>query len=289
MEGTDFIDRFFNDHEPYLYNFSMKQALDEGYLTNYKYFPILVELNEQELEEYIEISKKLLRFFDFETKGFKKDPIAEILLLRRKNLIHKAGNKVECFKTILLELQRTNKLKYIFSYIPEGYVVESDGSREKMLNKFLMAGHEVIPSLKMNSYTSEDQNLNDLLRGFSEGVIDLLFAMKMLDEGVDVPRAEVGIFASSTGNPRQFIQRRGRLLRKHPRKPLATIYDMVVIPRIDKVDSPFFIMERNLVHNELRRVAYFASLATNFYDSQAELEGVCRKYNLDLDTIINEL
>ena len=72
----------------------------------------------------------------------------------------------------------------------------------------------------MNSYTSEDQNLDEILKGFEEGKIEILFAMKMLDEGVDVPRAEVGVFASSTGNPRQFIQRRGRLLRKHKNKSL---------------------------------------------------------------------
>lgn len=288
-EGTIFINRFFTDEEPYIFSFSMSLALQEHYLTDYKYFPILVELNDAELEQYIEISKKLLRYFDSEKNTYSKDPMVEVLLLQRKNLIHKAANKVNCFKDILLELRRINKLKYIFSYIPEGFVTEEDGSRERMLNKFLKAANEVLPTLKMNSYTAEDQNLKDLLRGFSEGIIDLLFAMKMLDEGVDVPRAEVGIFASSTGNPRQFIQRRGRLLRRHEKKPLAYIYDMVVIPRIGKEDTPFFRMERSLVHNELRRVAYFASLAINFYDTRTELNDVCTKYNLDLDTIINEL
>ncbi len=288
-EGTEFIDTFFNDKEPYTYSFSMKEAMDNDFLCNYKYYPVIVELNEDELEEYIEISKKLLKFFDFEKGEFKKDPIVEILLLKRKNIIHKANNKIECFRNILLELKQINKLKYIFTYIPEGYVYEEDGTSERMLNKFLVAGHEMLPNLKMNSYIADGQNLNDLLRGFSEGKIDMLFAMKMLDEGVDVPRAEVGIFASSTGNPRQFIQRRGRLLRKHDDKPFATIYDMVVIPRLNDNNVELYNMERNLVQNELRRVGYFASLALNFYDSKQALEHVCFKYDLDLDTIINEL
>jgi superfamily II DNA or RNA helicase len=141
----------------------------------------------------------------------------------------------------------------------------------------------------MNSYTAEDQNLNEILRGFEDGKIELLFAMKMLDEGVDVPRAEIGIFASSTGNPRQFIQRRGRLLRKHKEKAYSTIYDMVVIPKLNGNLGELFNIERNLVKNELNRVAYFASLAMNFYDSKETLNNVCNKYNLDLDTIINEL
>ncbi len=288
-EGTDFIDSFFNDKEPYTYNFSMKEAMDKDFLCNYKYYPVIVELNEDELEEYIDISKKLLRFFDFEKGEFKKNPIVEILLLKRKSIIHKANNKIQCFKNILLELKQLHKLKYIFTYIPEGYVYDNYGGAEHMLNKFLVAGHEILPTLKMNSYIADGQNLNDLLRGFSEGKIDMLFAMKMLDEGVDLPRAEVGIFASSTGNPRQFIQRRGRLLRKHKNKPYATIFDMVVIPRLNDNNPELFNMEKNLVHNELRRVGYFASLALNFYDSKQALEQVCLKYNLDLDTIINEL
>lgn len=288
-EGTEFINNFFNDNEPYTYSFTMGQAMEMDFLTNYRYFPVLVELNEEELEKYIEISKKLLRYFDFKKGVFKNDPMVEKLLLLRKNIIHKAENKVDCFKNILLELKKLNKLKYIFTYIPEGYVYDELGNSERMLDKFLVAGHQVLPSLKMNSYIADGQNLNDLLRGFSEGKIDMLFAMKMLDEGVDVPRAEVGIFASSTGNPRQFIQRRGRLLRKHKDKPFATIFDMVVIPRLIDNNAELFNMERNLVHNELRRVGYFASLALNFYDSKQALEHVCFKYNLDLDTIINEL
>lgn len=288
-EGTDFIDAFFNDREPYTYSFSMKEAMQKGYLTDYKYYPIIVELNDEELDEYIEISKRLLRYFDFEKGVFKKDPIVERLLLKRKNIIHKANNKIECFKRIISELKQLNKLKFIFTYIPEGYSYEEDGSPERMLDKFLVAANAVVPSLKMNSYIADGQKLKDILKGFSDGRIDMLFAMKMLDEGVDVPRAEVGIFASSTGNPRQFIQRRGRLLRKHDDKPYATVYDMVVIPRLNDNNRDLFNMEKNLVKNELRRVGYFASLAMNFYDSKQALEQVCFKYNLDLDTIINEL
>nr|WP_237421217.1 DEAD/DEAH box helicase family protein [Flavobacterium sp. Sd200] len=288
-EGTDFIDSYFNDKEPYTYNFSMKEAMREGFLCDYKYYPVLVELNDDELEEYIEISKKLLRYFDFEKNEFKKDPTVERLLLKRKNIIHKASNKLNRFKEILLELQRLKKLKYVFTYVPEGFIYEEDGASERMLDKFLLAGNEVMPTMKMNSYIADGQNLKDILRGFSEGRIDMLLAMKMLDEGVDVPRAEVGIFASSTGNPRQFIQRRGRLLRKHKDKTYATIFDMVVVPRVNDNNVELFNMERSMVNNELRRVGYFASLAMNFYDSKDALDQVCAKYDLDLDTIINEL
>ena len=289
VEGTEALNKFFNDSPPYTYSFDMQKALNKGFLTEYKYFPKIVELNENEFEEYIEISKKLLKFFDFEKGQFKKDPIVEILLLKRKNIIHKAINKISCFKSILRELERENKLSYIFAYIPEGYSLDDNDEPERIMDKFIKAGVSVCPELKINSYTSDESNLKDLLRGFSEGRIDLLYAMKMLDEGVDVPRAEVGIFCSSTGNPRQFIQRRGRLLRKHPKKSFATIYDMIVIPRLSSDSSEFFNMEKNMVTNEVRRVAYFASLSMNYYDSARKLENVLNKYDINLDKIINEL
>ncbi len=289
LEGTLAIDKFFNDEPPYTYSFGMEKALQFGFLTNYKYFPKIVELTEDEFEKYVEISRQLLRLFDFEKGVFKDDPFVEILLLKRKNIIHKAHNKVDIYLEIIEELLNMDKAKYIFSYIPEGYAYDDEGNSEKILHQFLTRTHEKFPNIKMNSYTSEDQNLDEILRGFSDGKIEMLFAMKMLDEGVDVPRAEVGIFASSTGNPRQFIQRRGRLLRKHKDKTYATIYDMVVIPKLNNSIGELFNMEKNLVKNELRRVGYFASLAMNFYDSKDILEEVCQKYDLDLDTIINEL
>jgi superfamily II DNA or RNA helicase len=288
-EGTIAIDSFFNDAPPYTYNFGMEKALEYGFLTGYKYYPQIVELTEEEFDEYSEISKKLLKFFDFENGKFKDDPIVEILLLKRKNIIHKASNKLSLFSSIVGELIKNNKDRYVFAYIPEGNTQSEDGDTIKILNQYLKKIHENYPSTKMNSYTAEDQNLGEILRGFEDGKIEILFAMKMLDEGVDIPRAEVGIFASSTGNPRQFIQRRGRLLRKHKDKTFATIYDMVVIPKLNSNLGELYNIERNLVQNELRRVAYFASLAMNFYDSKDTLNEVCRKYDLDLDTIINEL
>lgn len=106
---------------------------------------------------------------------------------------------------------------------------------------------ELSPSTKCNIYTGDmdKQNRKVVLEGFAKGDIDVLLAMKCLDEGVDVPRAEIGIFASSSGNPRQFIQRRGRLLRRHPDKRYAYLYDMVVVPdfRSRHYSKEFYQME----------------------------------------------
>ncbi|MDM1530753.1 DEAD/DEAH box helicase family protein [Myroides odoratimimus] len=289
LEGTQFIDKFFNDQEPYLFSFDMKQAMDRGYLAPYYYYPVIVQLKENEFKEYVEISKQLLKYFDFEHGMFKKDPVVERLLLKRKSIIHKAENKLKSFQDILLELKQKNKLQYIFTYVPEGFRYNENGIEQRIIDEYLLSANSVLPTLKMNTYTSESETPKDILRGFEEGKIDMLLAMKMLDEGVDIPRAEIGIFASSTGNPRQYIQRRGRLLRKHRDKEVAIIYDMIVIPSITQNSPELYSFEKNMVKNELRRVGYFASLAINFYDSKDVLEHIFIKYELDLDTIINEL
>lgn len=286
-KGTDSIKNFFNDQEPFTYTYSMKDALGK-FLTEYKYYPVVVELDEEEILEYQALTKRLLRFFDFKTGKFKDHPQVQKLLLFRKSIIHKAINKIGAFTNIIAELKKENLAQYVFAYVPEGYA-RGEGKSERIIDTYIKKTAERFPDLRMNSYTAADEDLDDLLRGFSEGKIEVLFAMKMLDEGVDVPRAEVGIFASSTGNPRQFIQRRGRLLRKHPDKTIATVYDMVVVPPQAPYDTKEFKLERNLIKNELRRVGYFASLAINYYDSKDKLDNLCKKYNLDLDTIISEL
>ena len=105
--------------------------------------------------------------------------------------------------------------------------------------------------------------------------------MKCLDEGVDVPRSELAIFCASTGNPRQFIQRRGRILRKHPDKHMAIIHDLVVAPEV-QMGTASFNLEKSLLSNELRRVKNFALLSENSIDSVTELDDVMRYYGLSM-------
>jgi superfamily II DNA or RNA helicase len=107
--------------------------------------------------------------------------------------------------------------------------------------------------------------------------------MKCLDEGIDVSRTETAIFCASTGNPRQFIQRRGRILRKHPKKNFAYIYDMIVVPEVSKHDfEKSLAMERGILRNELRRVHEFAGLAINKYEALATLEETALRFNIDI-------
>jgi superfamily II DNA or RNA helicase len=105
--------------------------------------------------------------------------------------------------------------------------------------------------------------------------------MKCLDEGVDIPRSEIAIFCASSGNPRQFIQRRGRVLRNHSDKSIAKIHDLVVIP-YQSQDDKIIEAEKSMIKNELQRVVDFAGLSLNKIDTYEILRPILEKYNLNL-------
>ena len=115
----------------------------------------------------------------------------------------------------------------------------------------------------------------------------LLLSMKCLDEGVDIPRAEYAIFCSSTGNPRQFVQRRGRVLRKCKGKEKATIWDLVVLP--PEVSEASSEADKNLFISEVKRIVNFAALADNQIDVlYGELKGICEQLRIPLFEMLEE-
>jgi len=302
VEGSIAMESFFNDKEPYTYSFSMERAIEEGILCKYYYYPHIVQLTTEEFEEYIVITKQLAKFYSGDSNGFADNDIVEKLLLKRKRIIHKAENKLFVTKSILAErFKKDGNLNYTFLYVPEGYVAESidmdtdsdEGLSEetKIINLYTKAVAEINPTIMVNQFTSSMPDRNSILDQFKSGKIQVIASMKCLDEGVDIPRAEHAIFCSSTGNPRQFIQRRGRILRKHRDKDIATIHDLIVIPDLtnSEADSETFQTERNLVEKELERVMYFASLSINPFHTEGVFTSICEHYDLNIYTIHQNL
>lgn len=298
IEGSIAMEAFFHDTEPYTYSFSMERAIEEGILCKYYYHPHIVSLTTDELAVYVEITKKLSRFFNKETRSFEPSDIVEKLLLKRKRIIHKAENKLIRTQQILRErFQDRGDLKYTFVYVPEGRAtqdVDDEGENDddvKIINQYTRAIGQIDDSIMVNQFVSGMSDRNEVLEQFKDGKIQVIASMKCLDEGVDIPRAEHAIFCSSTGNPRQFIQRRGRILRRHPKKDIAIIHDLVVIPDLtfSDPDSDTYKIERSLVEKELERVMYFASLAINPFETERVFSEVCEHYDLNIYTIHNKL
>jgi superfamily II DNA or RNA helicase len=291
MVGNVAIETFFEDKPPYVYSYTMKQALESKWLCHYYYYPHVVYLTEIELEKYISYSKQLLKYFDPQTKRYKDCKEVEFLLLARKRIIHKAENKKAVFEKILEnEFNKRGNLKYTLVYVPEG--IEADYSQidegldieeeQSLIDSFTKAISYVDPSVMVKQYTSNTPDRDAVIGDFATGKVHVLTSMKCLDEGVDVPRSELAIFCASTGNPRQFIQRRGRVLRLHEDKTVAVIHDLVVVPLVADNDGTFE-MEKNLVSKEIERVVDFSELAVNKVDSYNELRDILEYYDLNLN------
>ena len=292
--GNKCIEDFFNDAPPFVYSYTMKQAMDKGWLSQYKYYPHVVKLTNIELEEYQKKSKQLARYFDNKTKNYRDCPEVEKLLLERKRIIHKAQNKLTVFKGILNDVFNSKgNLKYTLVYVPEGlepnyddiddYIEDSEDVT--LIDEYTKAVSRTDSSIMVKQYTSNTKNRDEIIGAFQNGTIDVLTSMKCLDEGVDVPRSELAIFCASTGNPRQFVQRRGRVLRTHDDKTYAIIHDLVVAPEIN--DESTFEMEKNIITKELERVVDFSTLAMNKPDTYNALEPILSYYNINLYDNIN--
>lgn len=303
LEGEAEYLKFFNDQYPYTYQYSMQKAIDNGVLCGYYYFPKFVSLTPSEQEEYNKFSDRLSKLH-YQIEGCKQSSLKreleeqrKALLLARKRIIHQAENKLPAFSEILKEIAESdNGLKHTLVYAPEGSLEteelpEIDNSENSDQNRRIIDQYTRLVSnfnkdISVNKFTATSQNRESILKDFSLGLTEVLVSMKCLDEGVDIPQAKQAIFCASTGNPRQFIQRRGRILRKHPSKDFAIIYDLVVFPEI--ADSLSFDNEKRLIISELKRVAHFASLARNKLAIQRQLQPIFDKYNISFYELINE-
>ena len=297
--GNEKIRKFFGceGKEGYTFEFSMQEAIDKGYLCRYYYYPHLVRLTDDEMSEYMRISLQLAKFFNYDTESFPaSDDILMRLLLKRKRIVHKAHNKENIFEDILKKwYSEKRSLKYTLVYVPEGSrpdnrdadiydSVESipeDDYSDSLIDIYSSIIQSISPITTVKKFTADSCDRDKMLDDFAKGNLEVLTSMKCLDEGVDVPRSELAIFCASTGNPRQFIQRRGRILRTHKDKHRAVIHDLVVVPYVSSV-SENFNMERSLLAAELKRVRDFALMSENADYAYEELSEVLSYYNLSL-------
>lgn len=292
--GNRRIMEFFGCADSYTFEYSMREAIENGALCRYYYYPHIVKLTEDEMLEYVEISKKIVRIMNYQDD--KSREILKILLLNRKRIIHKAENKKDVFASIVeSEFAKRGNLKYTLVYVPEGNkadddesdifensdIVTDDDFSVHLIDEFTKIVRNTDPHIIVRQFTAESDERDEILKSFADGSTDVLTSMKCLDEGVDVPRSELAVFCASTGNPRQFIQRRGRILRTHKDKKFATIHDLVVVPDGD-LPEECFSLEKSLVEGEIKRVRDFALLSENCHETLHELDEILTRYNISI-------
>jgi len=276
-EGSQAIIDYFGD---VIYSYSLKDAIQNGNLTPYYYYPIFVNLTKDEEEEYFELSKKIGRMLNYGYEIDDPNSSLKILLLKRARILASASNKIDALKK-LLESEKLIHSKRNLFYTASS-IERDDGFELRMVDKIVYLLRDM--GMQVDKFTA-DENKDErkyLIDKLSNNLIDGLVAIRCLDEGVDIPSVERAFILSSSSNPKEFIQRRGRVLRqsKATGKKYASIYDFIVIPNIENENISFFNMERKYLEKELNRFVEFAELAENRYEIEDEIFELKKRYNL---------
>lgn len=264
--------------------YSLSQAIKDKVLTPYYYHVIPVPLTENEVSQYVSLSAQIAQQISLKKKN-KGGTRLSSLLGERARLIGNAENKPTALADLLSTIEPE---PFTLFYVGEGR--GDDGTEDELLDEDSPRQIEAVTTLaahcgyRPSRFTSRENKSERqrILRDFKDKSIGSLVAMKCLDEGIDIPACKTAFILASSGNPRQFIQRRGRILRRSKEKEFAIIFDFVVYcePSADSEGS-FTRSEENLIVNELSRVAEFANLSENFFDVYKVLRPILEIYGLE--------
>lgn len=256
-KGTKELREYFSDT---VYEYDMEKAIANNVLTEYEYTPYVVDLDPDENEKYSKLTKRLI--YLLQNKG-DKDEIKRINLAR-STVVSKARNK-KLLLYKLFDAQNIQKVSHTLVYCAKGEVEEIT---KELANKGLRV-HRFDSKIDMKTRKT-------VLEAFARGHIQVLVAIKCLDEGVDVPSTKTAYFLASTSNPREFVQRRGRILRQSKGKSIAYIHDFIVLPK----DLPEQLF-RSVASKELPRFAEFSKYAINSFSCKKEVRKILENYGLE--------
>lgn len=252
-DESKFLYEFFDKE---VYSYTLENALNDGWLTPYYYYVITVELDEEETEKLEELSIKIARAYS----ALKNNDSDE----NQSNLdkLNSEKNRlIGSVKDKLLKLENLIKNKkegYALAYCGASSDDDSEGIRKRHIQKvsriFDDNNWRVGKITSDESLNIREQHISDL----EHNLIDVIVSIKVLDEGIDIPCCKTAYILASSKSNREFIQRRGRVLRKFGGKEHATIYDFVITNAATKSEAL-----KNVIDDEFYRVKEFANLAIN--------------------------
>jgi DNA phosphorothioation system restriction enzyme len=274
-EGTDaIIDYFGQILQP---EFTLADAIEKGALVKYFYYPVFVELTANEAFLYAKLTQKIGWALN-KNSNLNSNETLTNLLMQRSRLVGAATNKIPALQALMQ--QRLDSHHTLF-YCGDGYVENYTANYRRQVQAVThLLGKQL--GYRVATYTAETslEEREKIRQQFESGYLQGLVAIRCLDEGVDIPAIQNAIILASSGNPRQFIQRRGRILRPYPGKEQATLFDMIVMP--PELDRDTWEVERNLLRKELKRFLEFAQLAINCQEAEGKLLEIQEKYSLSL-------
>jgi superfamily II DNA or RNA helicase len=265
-EGTSSLLSYFHG---IVDRYSLKDALDDGVLTPYRYQPAWVGLQDHEIDEWERLTLQIQKLHSMSKAKGASESVRERLrmkLIERSRIAKNASRKIP--KAVELVAQMYDpRLK-------EKWLVYCDNQTQLREVRSAL-GSRGIDSWEYHSEMPGDPEATLSLFDINGGIV---VAIKCLDEGVDIPSATHALILASSRNPREFIQRRGRVLRRSPSKSIATLLDVLVLPEaIDPADPTW-----GLVVGELARARQFAAWAVT-QDSVSAIEDKWVSMGLTLD------
>ncbi len=273
-DGTEVLHEYFGET---LLDIGIKEAIELKALCHYTYLPILVPLTPEEMREYARLSQEIGKRVGSTKRlsiGDLEDS-AKMLLIERARLLWHAEGKIGAFREAVESLPPGER-KLSLIYTAEGESPLTSARQAPLVHD---VAHEL--GLRYRDFVGDTplEERAALLEQLADGYIDGLVAMKCLDQGIDIPTARVAHFLSSTKNPRQYVQRRGRVLRqpKDGSQKHAIVFDYVAHPEIGGQN---FDMERRLVAQELLRAREMAEAADNRHQAIGALRSLLDGYNL---------
>lgn len=268
-EGTDTIFSYFG---PTCFEYTLDQAIGE-FLTPYEYFPQLVNLTNEETERYEEITQKIVAISSAAKHNPELRERLSKLLLQRARIISSAQQKLPSLLRLLRSMLDENRQSGDES---NGILIYcAPGGHKEVLQAVSALGLRCREFVHKVSLSDREK----LLCQFEAGDIQVLVAIKCLDEGVDVPSTKTAFILASSTNPREFVQRRGRILRKSEGKRRAVIYDFIVAPPLERIalkhSADVAILKR-----EMPRFVEFASSALNQFEARSVVRNILDNFEM---------
>lgn len=255
-----------------VYSLPIEEALERKFLVPYYYYPLFVQATDEEESNFAHLSSKMAGCF---RNGVLIDKDNFVKYVRaRLRLISMAEHKIERIDDFLNEIKDKN---HFVVYCGDGKLF--DEANDEIRHIQFVKQHLDNLGIKTSQFTaSEDMERRmELVDMFNKNEIASLVAIRCLDEGINIPSIKSALILSSNDDYREFVQRRGRILRKYPQKTSANIYDVIVLP---SNATPKMAMI------ELRRFYEYSKLAINKEDCLATLNQLLSRYSLKLDDVM---
>jgi superfamily II DNA or RNA helicase len=242
-KGTEEMQNYFGG---IVFSFGIDKAIPK-FLTEYEYKAEFAKLEDEEREQYDDLSRTISRSIAA-NRGEIDDKIFR-LILKRSKIIVNSESKWEYFNKILDKLGKDLDSTLI-------YCSDKQIARVKeILHSRKIIAHEI-------TFRQPLEHRERIIDLFKSKKYQVVVAMKILDEGIDVPSIKRAIILASSGNPIEFVQRRGRILRKFEGKDFSEIYDIIVFPW-EKIPEFIDNADRSILRRELNRIEEFAKNSLN--------------------------